>query len=62
MKLQNKSKGDKKQMEKNTKLAQAILRMMVTNAEENEELKKILQAKPEPPVDAEEGEQSRKTE
>ena len=46
-------------MEKNTKLAQAILRMMVTNAEENEELKKILQAKPEPPVEAKEGEQKK---
>ena len=46
-------------MEKNTKLAQAILRMMVTNAEENEELKKILQAKPEPPVETKEGEQKK---
>ena len=46
-------------MEQKSKLAQAILRMMLTTAEENEELKKIFQAKPEPPVEAEEGEQKK---
>lgn len=45
-------------MEQKSKLAQAILRMMLTNAEEQEELKKILGGDSDPVAEVEEGEKN----